>query len=273
MTWGGAIKHNINDNFTFKATFGSSIRYPNFYELFGDGVYIKPTLLQAETLPPPLPERGEHWDVTLEWNGALPWLDIQGNFAATYFERRTEDAIGLFRTIYYAYYGNYGKTTAKGVEFEADLKSKYVELNFSLTWLETEIIDLAKTKYRAYSGWAQEGLTVLNNPEWETNLRADFNVPGLPLTIFAEHHYASKVAIEQARNQVTYEEPLELVNVGFKVDIIDGMKLVAGVNDVFNATINQGYYLDNHTTGITPSSTLYFPKEGQIYYATVEYNF
>jgi outer membrane receptor protein involved in Fe transport len=273
FTWGGALKHNINENFTFKATFGTFIRYPNYYELFGDGVYIKPALMYAKELPLPRPEKGEQWDVTLEWHGVLPWFDIQGNFAATYFSRRTEDMIGLFRTAYYIYYGNYGKTTAKGLEFEADLKSTYVDINFSLTWLETDIIDLAKNSGNAYTSWFSEGHEILYNPKWETNLRADFHVPGLPLTIFAEHHYTSKVPISQGISVTEYEQPLELVNAGFKVEIIHGMKLIAGVNDVFNASINQGYYDDRVTSGTSKPETLNFPREGQIFYTTVEYNF
>jgi hypothetical protein len=51
------------------------------------------------------------------------------------------------------------------------------------------------------------------------------------------------------------------------------MKLIAGVNDVFNASINQGYYDDRGNNDTSKPETLNFPREGQIFYTTVEYNF
>lgn len=281
-TWGVALKKNLDENWTFKATGGTFVRYPNFYELFGDGVYIKPAIFTAQNgatgVPVPEPEKGEQWDFTVEWNGDIPWLETPGNLSATYFTRRTENMIGLFQTPSFVYYGNYGKTRASGVELEAGLKSTYVDLNFSATWLESEIIDLAKFDGGTrYSVWFSEGHEILNSPQWETNLRGDFRLPWVDgLTIFAEHHFTDKVPIASISNTgMRYEDALQTVNLGFRAEILDGLMLTAGVNDVFNKSIEQGFY-DSVSHGNVykgETSTLFFPKEGRVFYGTLQYTF
>jgi outer membrane receptor for ferrienterochelin and colicin len=84
----------------------------------------------------------------------------------------------------------------------------------------------------------------------------------------------SKVAIQQQLLATRYEQPLRLVNIGFKLELFEGMKLNGGVNDLFEQGIEQGYYIVNDDSSMDkPSSTLPFPKEGQVYYLTVEYKF
>lgn len=277
-TWGVALKKNVTEHWTVKATGGTFIRYPNFYELFGDGVYVKPAMFDLSNVPMPEPEKGEQWDFTVEWNGDLPWLETPGNFSATYFTRRTENMIGLYQSPNFVYYGNYGTTRASGVELEAGLKSTYLDLNFSLSWLESEIIDLASPfPAGGYGNYFTEGHRILNSPEWETNLRGDFRVPNLPLTIFAEHHYTGKVPIgSNYDGGQVWEEELHTFNLGFRAEVIEGLQLTVGVNDVFNKTPEQGFYNTGQSSWYVPNgatSTLYFPKPGREYYATMQYTF
>jgi outer membrane receptor protein involved in Fe transport len=278
-TWGIAIKNNVNDNWTLKATGGTFIRYPNFYELFGDGVYIKPAIFEFYTVPPPEPEEGEQWDFTVEWNGDVPWLDIKGDLSATYFYRRTENMIGLYQTPTFVYYGNYGLTKASGVEMEGGVKSQYVDFRFSVTWLESKIIDVSDASGNVkYSQWFSEGSEMLNSPKWETNVRGDFRVPWVDgLSIFAEHHYTSKLPIQYIGfDSLRYEESLETVNMGLKANITDNLQLVAGVNDVFNKSSSQGAFnkYNYKTPGDSPETfTLYFPKEGRTSYVTLTLTF
>jgi len=278
-TFGVALKHKVNDNWTVKTTGGTFIRYPNFYELFGDGVYVRPVYAYAINIPLPQPEKGEQWDVTAEWNGEIPWLETPGNFSVSYFTRRTENMIGLFQTPLYVYYGNYGKTRAYGVELEGGLKSTYADFNFSATWLDARFLDLVRPIYMGSGAFKtlSEGERLLNSPEWETNLRGDFRLPWVEgLTLFAEHHYTGEVPIAAFISEgMRYEEELHQVNLGFRAEILDGLLLTAGVKDVFNQAIRQGFY-DTATHGpVTAGETsnLAFPKEGRVFYTTLQYTF
>jgi outer membrane receptor protein involved in Fe transport len=277
-TWGVAVKKNVAD-WSFKATGGTFIRYPNFYELFGDGVYLRPAMYAWRTSLP-VPEKGEQWDFTVEWNGQLPWLKTPGDLSVTYFTRRTNNMIGLFQTPMYVYYGNYGETRAAGVELEAGLKSTYLDLRFSATWLESEMLELTeRTKAIFAGGYWVEGDEILNSPQWETNLRADFRTPWIEgLSIFAEHHYTSEVPIEYTAMSamaqgggLIYEESLHLVNLGLRAELTDGLLLTAGVNDVFNKAPEQGYY--DTSMPHWGTSNLYFPKMGRSYYTTLQWTF
>ncbi|MDR1166932.1 MAG: TonB-dependent receptor plug domain-containing protein [Deltaproteobacteria bacterium] len=276
-TFGAALKKNVTDNLTFKTTAGTFVRYPNFYEMFGDGIYIKPAFWDMEHIPLPQPEKGEQWDFTLEWRGALPWIDAPGNISATYFNRRTKNMIGLFQTPAYVYYGNYGKARASGVELEGGLKFLYMDFAFSLTWLDSEVFDIAKlTQSNAgYSLWFSEGHNIMNSPQLETHLRWDFRVPGLPLTIFAEHHYTDQVPFaSRSDTEMWIEDQLHTVNLGFRSELLRGLRLTAGVNDVFNKSSRQGF--TSNDPKIAPSfghRSVFFPKEGRLCFATMEYNF
>jgi hypothetical protein len=276
-TIGLALKKDVTENLTFKTTWGTFVRYPNFYELFGDGVYIRPSYMYLNEIPLPQPEKGNQWDFTAEWRGELPLVGIQGNFSATYYNRRTKNMIGLFQTPYFVYYGNYGKTRASGVEFEGGLNFTYIDIALSATWLESEVFDLAKTNRsnNSYSLWFSEGSEILNSPQWETHARVDFRVPRAPLSVFAEHHFTDKVPIAfQASSAMRYEERLSTVNLGFRAEPLDGLRLTAGVNDFFNKTPKQGAYEGQYLSiPARPKDTLLFPKEGRVYYATLQYAF
>jgi outer membrane receptor protein involved in Fe transport len=275
-SWGVALKNVIPENWTIKATGGTFIRYPNFYELFGDGVYIRPALFYEDEIPIPKPERGEQWDFTVDWVGNLPFLSLPTTISASYFYRRTENMIGLFQTPHYVYYGNYGLTRATGVEMEAGLKSAYVDLNFSATWLETKVVDVAKTGLGRPSMWFSEGHEILNSPQWETFSRAEFHLPWVEwVTVFAEHHYTDKVPIAyRTQTHDRYEEELETVNLGVKVKIFGDMLITAGINDVFNKAVEQGYYETNPMVyGANKPTTLFFPKEGRTHYLSIQYTF
>jgi outer membrane cobalamin receptor len=278
MTWGVALKKNVGDNWSFKATGGTFIRYPNFYELFGDGIYLRPALYEANNVPLPLPEEGEQWDFTVEWRGKLPWLDTQANFSATYFTRRTENMIGLFQTLKYVYYGNYGDNRASGVEFEGGIKSALADLSFSGTWLESEVITGPEIGPSSMMNlqYAEEH-EILNTPRWETNLRLDVRIPPVRgLSVFAEHHFTDKVPIQYLYNgSIRYEEALHRINLGFKAQLPGGFSLTAGVDDVLDAAPRQGF-IDAMSTAEWArgrTSTLYFPKPGRTYYGTIEVNF
>jgi outer membrane receptor protein involved in Fe transport len=277
-SWGVAVKKNFNEHWTVKTTGGTFIRYPNFYELFGDGVYIKPALFFYSDDPLPQPEKGEQWDFTVEWRGAVPMVDASANLSTSLFYRRTENMIGLFQTPQHVYYGNYGKTRATGVEMEGQVKSALLDLSFSATYLEAKNIDIIAREGGSipYKNSTSEGMPLLNSPKWETTVRGDFRVPWVDgLTIFAEHHYTDKVPIQYHANGVSYEEELATVNTGLKIEIFEGVQLTAGVNDVFNKTIEQGYYRSEtlYTTAHGPTSTLYFPKEGRSSYITIDAKF
>jgi hypothetical protein len=269
----------VGDNWSFKATGGTFIRYPNFYELFGDGLYLRPALFFASAVPLPIPEAGEQWDFTVEWRGELPWLETPANISATYFTRRTNNMIGLYQTAWYVYYGNYGEHKASGVEFEGGVKSTYANLSFSGTWLESEVIhtmDVLRTS--AISAAFAEGMEILNSPQWETNLRLDLRVPMVNgLSVFAEHHYTDKVPIvynPDPENSIRYEEELQRVNLGLRAEAF-GLTLTAGVNDVFDAATRQGYFdtISAMKSAQGRTSNLFFPKEGRSFYGTVEYEF
>jgi outer membrane receptor for ferrienterochelin and colicin len=281
-TYGIAVKKTVNKSWTLKATGGTFVRYPNFYELFGDGVYVRPaffTALGPGSIPVPRPEKGEQWDFTVEWNGEipLPLIVSSGNFSASYFSRRTVNMIGLFQTPMYVYYGNYGTTKANGIEIEAGIKSKYADFSFSGTWLQTKVIDIKNTDGGDRpSNYYSEGHPVLNSPQFESHLRGDFRVPLIDsLTIFAEHHFIDRVPISTSNTVLLLEDKLHTVNLGFRVELPFSFQLTAGVNDVFNHTIKQGVLAERNRNLIPKgaTSTLYFPKEGRIMYITAQKTF
>jgi outer membrane receptor for ferrienterochelin and colicin len=272
-TWGVAVKKNVNEHWTIKASGGTFVRYPNFYELYGDGVYIKPGVtIEERQVPHVKTEKAQQWDFTIDWKGDV--FHLPTTFSATYFSRRTNDMIGLFQTPRFVYYGNYGLATSRGVELEGSLKWNRLDLNFSATWLDTKLVDLVENSVGQNSIYMAEGLPVLNSPEWETFFRGSFNAPFLPLTIFAEHHYTSKIPIRYDISNgpnTMEEESLHLVNMGFRIEFLKDLKLTAGVNDIFNKGPTQKWYGPFHP--YSNGQTLPFPKQGRVFYGSLSYHF
>jgi outer membrane receptor protein involved in Fe transport len=267
-TWGLGLKKNVGEHWTLKGSYGTFVRYPNFYELYGDSVYIKPNAyVGADQVPAVGTEEGEQWDIGVDWRGQAPLLDVPGTLSAGYFFRRTENMIGLYQTPKYVYYGNYGNTWARGVEVEGGLRWSQFDLDFSATWMESKLVDVVKVRLGYATQWIAEGQPLLNSPEWEYFVRGTYRHPKYPLSLFAELHHSSEIPVRYTNVLLTtyYSEKLAIANLGLKVDLWDGLQLTAGVNDVFNRGPEQILYNDrNHYR-----RTVDFPLQGRVYYATL----
>ena len=277
-----AAKKQIGENWAVKSTWGTYNRFPNFYEIFGDGAYLRPA---PQHYFPTAYERGTNWDIGINWQGKA--VGAKTDITLTYFHNTSKDMM-LYNSAAngISYYTNGGDGKSYGLELESNFKWKRWSMNFSATWMKTEI-----TKYtdanRHYFGNVPPlvgdnemvGRRYLALPEWEANLRVDYLFPGERLQMFAEYHYTGvrPQNIVSPDNDGLYMESYGVVNLGAKYAISKKFKISAGVNDLFDVSSDiRQYYrgrvviqdnlrYDNASVG--------FSLDGRSYYMTLQYMF
>jgi outer membrane receptor protein involved in Fe transport len=274
-TWGLAVKKNIDDVWTIRATGGTFVRYPNFYELYGDGVYVKPidnysgSMLYRSTR-----ETGRQMDFGIDWRSRL--LDIGTNISLTWFNRRTDDMIGpVYRwaegTMYYM---NVGDTEAAGVEFEANLRGSHLDVDVMTTWM-----DYARMRARNLTGglsFTNAGKSMTNIPKWEGNFRAGYRLFNDSLTLFIEHHYTGQMPTPYGFVQTDMGwdlRPLNVTNMGLHYSFPWGMKFSLGINDIANNQPKQSEFDSANRMLLIQERGIQFPSQGRTWYTTVEYVF
>jgi outer membrane receptor protein involved in Fe transport len=269
-TWGAALEKNIGDSWTIRATGGSYVRHPNYYELFGDGVYVVPIVGDADYVPPQ-PETGRQWDIGVDWRGQI--FNAKTNFSVTYFGRSIDNYITprylfLYGVIQYA---NGGITEARGLEFDLGLHSKKFDLEASATWQKTMILEKIQNGFRA-----PEGTPLPMMPEWETNVRATYHLFDDDLSIFAEYHYTGALIdiwynLNQTENFI--RNPISTVNLGAHYKLPYNFSVSAGMNDVFNQGPKQRIKFQGNTPGDTEFFGLKMPPSGRTWYVSLDYVF
>jgi outer membrane receptor protein involved in Fe transport len=281
FSWGAAIKKEFKSiGLTAQSTYGTYYRYPSFYEMYGDGVFVRPGAGYSpyiyRGIDRPSWENGEQWDVGLSWRGGFLWGEHY--LAATYFNRKVNDLIGMVTSKnYWVFYQNVGKAEVDGFEFEANLGWSLATLYFSATYLNANIVE-SETLFPRDLNRTEIG-PMLNQPEWEYFIRGDLTVPGLreKVKIFAEYKFLDKIPyfIDNTDNSVDYEEKIDITNLGMKLQVTSGMDFTIGVNDIMNNGPNQGIItLVNGTTRQIPDYTLVnYPQQGRTWYATAKYSF
>ncbi|WP_371378565.1 TonB-dependent receptor domain-containing protein [Sporomusa aerivorans] len=285
-SYGLGLKKVQNEHWTFRGTYGTYYKFPNWYELFGDGVNVKSRWEmyrniagQPQYLLNSFVERGTSWDVSANWQGKA--LAADTDVTLTYFNRRAKNLSSYSIDFYgWGYYTNLAAGNIQGLELESKMRWKRWDLLLAATWNDS-VITASGSKASLVTGpsW-RAGSTFPWIPEWEYNVRLGYRFPGDRLSAFTEYHYLGKVAQFGIgdENSTTYDA-LGITNVGLKYDLSSRIKLTAGVNDLFNKGPNQLWHSWGYRSGstgsyiVTGSGNVQYPQQGRTYYMTAQYFF
>ncbi|WP_257541818.1 MULTISPECIES: TonB-dependent receptor domain-containing protein [unclassified Sphingobium] len=259
-TWSVSAKKKVGSDWLLFASYGTYNRYPNFYEIYGDGVYIQAGADSVGNTMPLLREHGSNWDAGLGWNGTIAG-DLAGSFRATYFQRRTKDEITLFLTPVGGKYVNSGTTITRGGEFEASLKwGDRADLQLAATVQEGHYVKGTYFVYPAIpvAERVLGNLRTLQNPRFTANARLNLHFLGGALTTFGEVRHSGRRYISQSRspgsdeNSYTYEAPLTTFDAGAHLRLPHGLTISGGVSDIFNAGPKQKMHMVGSNDGLHP---------------------
>jgi outer membrane receptor protein involved in Fe transport len=288
-SYGLGLKKVQNEHWTFRGTYGTYYKFPNWYELFGDGVNV---LSRWETyrngftdiLLRSMVERGTSWDVGASWQGEA--LKAGTDLTLTYFNRQAKNLSTYAIDPYgFGYYSNLASGHIQGVELESKLKWQRWDLLLAATWNDSLVTQSGMKASLVTESSVNAGNPFPWIPEWEFNARLGYRFPGDKLSTFAEYHYLGKVGTlidfadpSQAATArfESHNDALGLTNIGFKYAFDKQVKLTAGVNDLFNKGPEQlfrysGY--DNSGWSDSSSQNIEYPQQGRTYYLTVQYVF
>lgn len=305
-TWAVSAKKKVGKDWLLFASYGTYTRYPSFYEIYGDGLYVQAGADSLGRAAPLQREYGNNLDAGFGWNGTLVG-DLTGTFRATYFRRKAFDAITFFNAPLGARYINSGTTLTQGGEFEGRLTwGSRADLQFGLTVQDGRYVKGTYYLYPAVSAAERvEGkLKTLQAPPVVANARLNLHFLAGALTTYGEVKYTGRNIIYQSRNGNSYETPLTTVDLGAHLALRHGIAISAGVNDVFNrgphqkirgSTANRGEYQfykcnladmiasDDYSCYYDPSSlvtynyswdqNVYYPQQGRTFYFTISKSF
>jgi outer membrane autotransporter protein len=287
-SYGLGLKKVQNEHWTFRGTYGTYYKFPNWYEIFGDGVNVKSRWEKYRNIQGQpqyqlnnFVERGTSWDVSANWQGKA--LKADTDVTLTYFNRDSKNLSSYSLDMYgWGYYTNLAAGKIQGVELENRMKWQRWDLLLAATWNDS-VITQSSSKASLVTGpsW-QQGTPFPWIPEWEYNVRLGYRFPGDKLSAFAEYHYLDRVAnrgTAGSEGSTTYDS-LGITNVGFKYDLNKRVKLTAGVNDLLNKGPNQlwrSWGPRSGTGGVTWIETgvgnVQYPQQGRTYYMTAQYFF
>lgn len=250
FSWGAAVTKKFGRGWTAKLTGGTYNRAPNLYELYGDGAFIVPN-------PGLKWEEGTQYDAGIAWEGEIAKASVKAEL--TYFYRDSENLIDyLMVNPRYAQYVNIGDAEVSGIELETTVKRGRWDVYLSATWMD------AKNKTNGY----MYDDPLPNRPEWEGLLRVSHKIlKDDRASIFAELHYIGENYYDM-QGEVGWDD-LTTLGLGLRWQIKDGMKLVVGVDDIFDA----GPDVMLFATGNGPERTLWYPIQGRTFYATLIWTF
>ncbi len=281
--WSGgvALQKQINDQWSFKTTWGTYNRHPNFYEIFGDGGYTRPNKATADFYDldnGDVWESGKQFDFSLNWQGKLAKADT--STILTWFQRDAKNQIVMSMPMgagsdVLAQYFNMDKVDVHGIELSHNMQWRRLGLNLAATWQKSE----AKTRPSTGS-WLSSPVSL--TPEWVVSARLDYLFPGDKLNVFAEYNYTDEFITNAFRDNRGYVRELGIrsystVDIGLKYKFDKNWKLSAGVNDVFNKGYDvMGYEYSSGNGGSNYNGrycNLPCPLAGRMYYTTLEYSF
>ncbi|GBG58132.1 BrkA autotransporter [Sporomusaceae bacterium FL31] len=277
-SYGLGLKKVQNEHWTFRGTYGTYYKFPNWYDLFGDGVNVKSRWEMYRDLAGSpqfllnnFVERGTSWDISANWQGKA--LQADSDVTLTYFNRQSKN-LSSYAIDYYGwgYYTNLGAGQIQGVELESKMNWKRWDLLLAATWNDSLVTQSGKDSI-VTKAESQAGNPFPWIPEWEYNIRLGYRFPGDKLSMFGEYHYLDRVGVVRlSSNKGTLFESLGITNVGLKYDINKQVKLTAGVNDLFNKGPNQPMVsIQNGVEKV--GGNVYYPQQGRTYYMTAQYFF
>ncbi|MCJ2189214.1 TonB-dependent receptor domain-containing protein [Novosphingobium beihaiensis] len=295
-TWSISAKKNFGGWLLF-ADYGTYNRYPNFYEIYGDGVFVQAGSSALGNITPLLREHGNNADIGFGWNGTVV-DDLRASFRTTFFRRKTYDTITLYSTPIGGKYINSGTTVTKGVEFEGNLiLGKSADLQAAATYQKGHYVEGSYYTFGGISALQRVGddrLYTLNNPRFTANARLNLHFLDGALTTFGEVKHTGKRYTYQRDATIdgnggfAYDLPLTTIDLGAHYKLPHGLALSAGVNDVFNAGPRQKAYNPNYYNQFNYNSsetdyqsvtvpTLYsnvgYPQQGRTFYLTIAKSF
>ena len=249
---GAAINYKFDDHWSAKATYGSYNRAPNMYELYGDGAFvISNTSLEWED--------GTQWDVGVTWKGEM--LKAKSEVTLTYFGSHVNNLIEYFVVNpQYGRYENVGNAHIQGLELEGSLKWEDWEIYGSATWMDA----IDKSDDSAF-----DGVRIPNRPEYEGFLRVARNnlLKSKRLSAFAEARYVGNNFYD--RNQEVKQDDLFTVGFGLRYSIREDLKLIVGVDDIFDKAPEVLFLAE----GYGPDRTMWYPLQGRTFYASLIWTF
>ena len=248
---GAALNYKFNEHWSAKVTYGSYNRAPNMYELYGDGAFVIPNPLLDW-------EEGTQWDAGVTWKGDI--FKGKSEITLTYFGSHVDNLIEYFVVNpRYARYENVGKAHINGVELEGSIKWDDWEVYGSATWMDA----VNKTPGFRY------GMRIPNRPEYEGFLRVARNnlLKNKRLSAFAEARYIGNNFYDQL--QEVKQDDLLTFGLGLRYSIKDDLKLVVGVDDIFDKGPDVLFLAEGHG----PDRVMWYPLQGRTYYASLIWTF
>ena len=251
ISGGVALNYKFDEHWSAKATYGNYNRAPNMYEMYGDGAFvIANTGLEWES--------GTQWDIGVTWKGEI--LKGKTEATLTYFGSHVDDLIEYFViNPRYGRYENVADAHIKGVELEGSIKWDDWEIYGAATWMDA----INKTAGSEY------GMRIANRPEYEGFVRITRNnlLKNKALSLFAEGRYIGNNFYD--RLQEVKQDDLFTVGFGARYQIRDDLKLVVGVDDIFDEAPDVLFL----ATGYGPERTMWYPLQGRTFYATLIWTF
>jgi vitamin B12 transporter len=284
------------------ADVGTYNRYPNFYEIYGDGLNVQAGSSFLSDLRPLRREHGINSDIGIGWNGTL-FGNVRASGRVTGFTRKTKDTISYYATPAGSKYINTGTTLTRGVELEGNLVlGKLADLQAAYTYQNGKYVKGTYYWFGGVSGSnalniVGDPLYTLNNPRVVANARLNLHFLGGALTTFGEvRHTGRRYTFQGANYQdggiaFNYDNPLTTLDLGAHYKFDNGIAVSLGVNDVFNEGPKQRYHLTNDIAqrqwsgcGATPAScqifyykavdqNVSFPQQGRTFYFTLAKSF
>lgn len=271
VTWQVALKKRFLDSLTVRSTYGTYYRFPNLYELIGDGAFIVP--MSPSVGPPAGAEHGKQWDFGI--SGEATWLGARIDGSFTYFGRDSENLLGLHRGSLVSWsYMNLGAGRAWGLELEGRVDWPRVGINFSATRMQTRVTNPITWTNSGATENTSRGEPFSDIPDWEGTVRLDLRVPGDRLSTFTEVRYVGEMY--QRHSSGFWQTELTTVGLGAKLQVLSGITLTAGVKDLFDESSEQRLYDKTFAdVGVRRQflHNILYPLPGRIYYASAQWDF
>ncbi|THF61126.1 hypothetical protein E6C76_21285 [Pseudothauera nasutitermitis] len=229
-----SVKKDFASGWQAFGNYGSYIRYPNFYEIYGNGLGTVPNVDSTGRAIQLVPETGRNGDLGFGWNGRFG-EDWRGGFRLTWFQRDAKDAITLYSVPIAAKYINSGNTRTRGLELEGKLAwGRRADLQLAVTRQEGKYV--GNDSYYYFGGntperrWPGQKVRTLNTPLLVANARLNLHFLGGDLTTFIEGTYIGRNYMDVT----VWENPLTTFNLGAHYRVAKGWKLSLGADDVFD---------------------------------------
>jgi hypothetical protein len=291
-TGGVSVKKAFENGWQVFGNTGTYIRFPNFYEIYGNGWGMVPGVGLVGETRPLMPETGRNSDLGFGWQGRLS-EEFRGNFRLTAFRRKTDTTITLFSTPVGGQYTNGGPALFKGIELEGNVAwGKRADLQFALT--RQEAYYTGNYSYWGYPATLVrpetinpgERVRVRNVPDFVANARLNMRFFNDALSAYIEANHIGRVYnAGGAKSDVheAWENPLTTVNLGgswlaAKTGPNMGLRLSFGVNDVFNKGPKQtmgGWQVGqiDKLVGFHASPNVNYPYQGRTFYGTLIWSY